>query len=262
MAELMRVGRILFAVAMAFFGVQYLIFASHAAGPAPGPPWTPGSPSLAWVAGVGLLAVAVCLVTKRQGRLAATLLGVVLLLRLLLVHLPGLIARLHDPGMWTTAFEILAMCGAAFVLAGMLSGGWPRSQGWDRAVDMMSEVGRLLFAIALVVFGVQHFMYASFVAMLVPAWIPGHLFWAYFVGVAFIAAAVSIVANRISRLAAILLGTMFLLWVILLHAPRVAAAGPHNGNEWTSEFVALAMCGGSFVLAGALSSGPGKRGAF
>ncbi|HMF63717.1 MAG TPA: hypothetical protein VK608_06470 [Edaphobacter sp.] len=262
MAELMRVGRILFAVAMAFFGVQYLIYASHVAGPAPGPPWTPSSQSLAWLAGVGLLGAAVCLVTKRQGRLAATLLGIVLLLRLLLVHLPGLIARPHDPGMWTTAFEILALCGAAFVLAGTLSGEWPRSQAWDRAVDTMSEVGRFLFAIALVVFGVQHFMYAKFVAMLVPAWIPEHLFWAYFVGVAFIAAAVSVATNKSARLAASLLGTMFLLWVILLHAPRVAAAGPHNGNEWTSEFVALAMCGGSFVLAGALSSGPGKRGTF
>jgi hypothetical protein len=53
------------------------------------------------------------------------------------------------------------------------------------------------------------------------------------------------------RLSGILLGMMFLLWVVLLHAPRVAMS-PHNGNEWTSEFVALAMCGASFVLAGAL----------
>jgi hypothetical protein len=26
---------------------------------------------------------------------------------------------------------------------------------------------------------------------------------------------------------------MFFLWVVLVHAPRVAAA-PHNGNEWNS----------------------------
>jgi hypothetical protein len=50
-------------------------------------------------------------------------------------------------------------------------------------------------------------------------------------------------------LAATLSGLMFFLWVISLHLPRVAAA-VHNGDEWTSAFVALAMCGGSWVLAG------------
>jgi hypothetical protein len=52
------------------------------------------------------------------------------------------------------------------------------------------------------------------------------------------------------RMAAMLLGAMFLLWVVFLHAPRVAGA-IRNGNEVTSLFVALAMCGLSFVLAGA-----------
>jgi hypothetical protein len=95
-------------------------------------------------------------------------------------------------------------------------------------------------------------MYGPFVATLVPAWIPGHLFWAYFVGVAFIAAALAIVTGKLAPLAATLLGTMFLLWVLTLHAPRVAAA-LHNANEWTSAFVALAISGGSFVMAGALA---------
>jgi len=102
-----------------------------------------------------------------------------------------------------------------------------------------------------VIFGVQHFMYAKFIATLIPVWIPGHLFWAYFVGVAFVATALSIATKIQGRLAAALLGLMFLLWVIVLHAPRVVAAA-HDGNEWTSAFVALAMSGGAFLVAGAL----------
>jgi len=109
--------------------------------------------------------------------------------------------------------------------------------------------GRFLFAISLVVFGAQHFLYAKFVATLVPSWIPGHLFWAYFVGVAFVAAALSIAIGKNARLAATLLGLMFILWVLTLHLPRVAAH-PHDGNEWTSAFVALAMCGGAWLVAG------------
>jgi hypothetical protein len=42
---------------------------------------------------------------------------------------------------------------------------------------------------------------------------------------------------------------MFFLWVIIVHATR-CAADPNNGNQWTSLFVALAMCGGGLVVAG------------
>ena len=49
-----------------------------------------------------------------------------------------------------------------------------------------------------------------------------------------------------------LLGLMFFLWVVILHAPRVAAS-PHNGNEWTSAFVALAMSGSALLVAGTLA---------
>ena len=53
------------------------------------------------------------------------------------------------------------------------------------------------------------------------------------------------------RLGAVLLGVMFLLWVVVLHAPRVLGS-LHNGDEWSSAFVALAMSGGSFMIAGTL----------
>ena len=115
-------------------------------------------------------------------------------------------------------------------------------------MDKIKTLGRIFIAIALVVFGVQHFMYGAFVAGLVPVWMPGRLFWAYFVGVAFFAAAAGILSQRLARPAATLLGVMFFLFVVLLHIPRIAAH-PSDGNEWTSGFVALAMCGGAWVLA-------------
>jgi len=115
-------------------------------------------------------------------------------------------------------------------------------------MDKITTLGRIFIAIALVVFGVQHSMYGAFVAGLVPAWMPGRLFWAYFVGAAFFAAAAGILYQRLARPAATLLGVMFFLFVVLLHIPRIAAH-PSDGNEWTSGFVALAMCGGAWVLA-------------
>ncbi len=231
MKNLSRVGRFLLAVAMAAFGIQYLVHA-FMAGPALGPPFSPVRPLWGYFTAVVLILAAVSIVAGKQTRCLAIVLAVTLLLRALLFYAPKLAANAHDPGPWTSGFEILAMCGAALVISG---------------IGLVA--GRFLFAISLVVFGAQHFLYAKFVATLVPSWIPGHLFWAYFVGVAFVAAALSIAIGKNARLAATLLGLMFILWVLTLHLPRVAAH-PHDGNEWTSAFVALAMCGGAWLVAG------------
>jgi hypothetical protein len=235
--NLIKLGRAFFAIAMAAFGIQFLIHALFSTGPGSGPPWTPAHPFWGYFTAIVCLAAAVCIAANIQVRCAAIALAVTILLRALLFYAPKLAANPHDPGPWTSGFELLALCGAALLLAG---------------AHVTIKLGRLLFAVSLVVFGVQHFLYAHFIATLVPSWIPGHLFWAYFVGVAFVAAALSITTQIKAGLAATWLGIMFLLWVLVLHLPRLAAAS-HNGNEWTSLFVALAMSGGAFLVAGSSS---------
>jgi len=219
---------------MAGFGIQYLVHALFSVGPGSGPPWTPAHPFWAFSTAIVSIAAAVSIAANIQVRCAAIVLAVTILARALLFYVPKLAANPHDPGPWTSGFELLALCGAALVLAG---------------AHTSIKLGRVLFAVSLVVFGVQHFLYAHFIATLVPSWILGHLFWAYFVGIAFVAAALSIATQIKIDLAATWLGVMFLLWVVVLHLPRVTAA-LHNGNEWTSLFVALAMSGGAFMLAG------------
>ena len=117
-------------------------------------------------------------------------------------------------------------------------------------MEKAQTLGKVFVAVSLIVFGVQHFLYGGFVATLVPAFMPGQLFWAYFVGVAFFAAAAGILYKLLSRPAATMLGVMFFLFVLLLHIPRIIGDS-RSGNEWTSGFVALAMCGGSWILASA-----------
>jgi uncharacterized membrane protein len=117
-------------------------------------------------------------------------------------------------------------------------------------VEKTQTLGRIFVAISLVVFGVQHFLYGGFVAGLVPTFMPGRLFWAYFVGVAFVVAAVGMLVELMARPATTMLGMMFFLFVVLLHIPRIVG-NSSDGNEWTSGLVALAMCGGAWVLASA-----------
>jgi hypothetical protein len=245
MDRLGRVGRVLFGLAMGLFGLLCLVFASGRRWPVIGPPWTQGSAGAAWLVGIGLFTAAVLIVGGWPvQRLAAGALGAGILLRALIVGAPLLVKHPRNPNGWTVMFELVAMGGAALVLAGATG-----RTGVSERVEI--KVGRYLFAISLLVFGVQHFMYANFIAGLVMAWIPWHFFWAEFVGVAFVGAAVSLATGIMARTVMMLLGAMFLLWVVVLHAPRVLGA-LHNGNEWTSGIVALAMGGAALILAGAV----------
>lgn len=259
-----RAGSILLAISMAAFGVRYLIYAISPTRLAPDPPWTSSGPVWAWLSAIVFIAAAASFIAGKKIDRAGIVLGSVLLLHILPLHVPHLAAHLHNPNDWTGTFELLAMFGGVLVLAAtcqsMLQHNIRPAPAPAPNLDILATLGRILFALSLIVFGIQHFMYARFVATLVPSWIPEHLFWAYFTGAAFIASAISIMTRYRGRLGATWLGVMFLLWVLLLHLPRVAAA-PHTGSEWTSGFVALAMCGASLVIAGSIAGfGPRRPG--
>jgi hypothetical protein len=58
-------------------------------------------------------------------------------------------------------------------------------QPWNSALDWLIKSGRFIFAIALVVLGLDHFLFFRLVASLVPLWIPWHLFWGVFLRLRF-----------------------------------------------------------------------------
>lgn len=234
MDKAIGLGRTIFAVGIALLGIQQILYGDFVQGAFIAPGWLPGRAFWAYLSGLGLTGAAVGLVVMKQVRLPALSLAALLAAELLVFHLTAPLAVLHDGVARTRALETLAFAAAAAFLAG--------------APAAVATLGRLLFAFAMVVFGVQHFMYAGFVATVVPSWIPGPLAWTYLTGVAMIAAGLSLAAGIKARLSGFLLGLMFLLWVALLHAPRVASR-MGDEKEWNSAAVALAMGGAAWVLA-------------
>ena len=93
------------------------------------------------------------------------------------------------------------------------------------------------------------------VKSLLPAWIPWHVFWVAFFGAVFIAAGLAIGLNYSERAGAAGLGLMFAIWVFTLHLPRVLGlygipGAPTSPDEWSSLFIAVALWGGPWALAG------------
>jgi uncharacterized membrane protein len=121
----------------------------------------------------------------------------------------------------------------------------PQSHGLGKFMPF----GRLFLAIPMAVFATEHFTDTADIASMVPRWIPAHTFWAYLVGVALLAAALSITVKIQSRLAATLLGAMFCCFVLMIHLPNIIAEA---GNRifWAVALREIAFSGGAFAFAG------------
>jgi uncharacterized membrane protein YphA (DoxX/SURF4 family) len=87
---------------------------------------------------------------------------------------------------------------------------------------------------------------------MIPAFIPAHLFWAYFTGAGHFLAGIAMLTNVFARLAAILFAVMVSGFVLLLHVPRVIGE-PGSRAEWTMLVIALTMTAAAWCAAGVLS---------
>jgi uncharacterized membrane protein len=121
-----------------------------------------------------------------------------------------------------------------------------------------SGIGRVLVlgpvceAVALAIFAAEHFLFAHDLAGAVPRWLPGPLFWTYFVGVALVAAAISLIVWRHVRWSALLLALLFLIFVATIHLPNLRVH-LHERLFWIVAVRETAFAGGTMVLAGSLS---------
>jgi uncharacterized membrane protein len=252
-SRVVSMGRIFFAVGMIVIGCQHFFFRHFIPMVVPlWPTWIPGRLFWVYLVGTILIVGGAAILFGIKARLAATLLGGFFLLSVVLLHIPGnVMAHVTRLGGWVDAFKAFSLAGCAFVVAGTFpkteAGSGRRSSiAW---LDKLIPLGMYPFAIGIATFGVCHFLYTPYIATLVPAWIPGHVFWAYFAGAALIASGVGMIVRVKARLAATLLGAMIFTWILVLHIPR-AIADPYSdvGNEWTSTFEAMAKSGVAFIL--------------
>src|SRR5260370_325580 len=242
-------GRIFVACSLVVFGIQHLIYGGFVATLVPA--FMPGRLFWAYFVGVAFFAAAIGILTKMLARPAATMLGVMFFLFVVLLHIPRIVGNSSNGNEWTSGFVALAMCGGAWVLASA-----SHLEEREKA-DPFLKLGRYFFAFAFVAFGIQHFVYARFVAGLGPPWYLGRPLWVCLIGVAFVAAGTAILLGQKARLAATFLATVSFLFFLLLYIPRIVAQLPNPG-PWPSGFEILALSVGALVLASTLPQASNK----
>jgi len=240
------VGRFFMASLLAVVGVQHFLYAAFVSTLVP--VWIPWRLFWAYFVGVAFFAAAVGILVEKLTPLAGTLLGVMFLAFLVTTHIPRIVKRSGEGNEWTSGLVALAMCGGAWIVART-----PRLEERETA-DPFLKLGPYLFALAMVGFGIQHFIDAKVGTRVGPPWYPGRPLWAYLTGAALIVAGAAIVIRKGRRWAGSFLGAIMVGWFLFLHLPRIVAM-PRNPGPWTSGFEILGMCGAALVLAAARDKG-------
>jgi hypothetical protein len=143
----------------------------------------------------------------------------------------------------------LSMCSAGLLL--FLIALWAAKTDVAQApgLDKIVALTNLCFAIPLAVFGALHLSGVGFVLPLVPPYMPWRLFWAYFVGCALVAAALSIATKIQVQWSGLLFGIMMFLFVAMLEFPG-ALSTPRDRFGWTVVIREMSFAGGGWLLAG------------
>lgn len=242
---------------MLVFGVQHFIFVSFVATIVP--PWIPWHLFCAYFVGAALIAAGLAMMARRNAYAAALLLGSMILSFVVLIHvrllleLPGdafaarpifgpFPARLHN------ALKDLGLSGAAFLFAGAQA----KVQN-NQHTRTAFTLGRLLFAIPMIAFGVVHFVHPAFAPGIPPMNttisfpIPGQPLWSYLTGVFLVVAGVCILFNLKIRVAGTLLGIAILLFLLLVWGPwLVSHPQDISGTNYLKD---LGLAGGALILA-------------
>jgi len=214
------------AIPLAVFGAEHISDGKSLLNAVPSyMPW-----HLFWVYFVGfaLAAASLSIATKIHARWSGLLFAVMMFLFVAMLHIPGAFTA-GGRIAWTIVFREMAFGGGGLVLAGI-------AMGCDGQGKSLINVGRVLIAIAAILFGVQHFLHPLGLPGVplekqMPTWIPARAFIDYLTGAFLIVAGVCFLLARRTRIAAAYLGTCIVLLVVVIYGPVLirALADPSAG---------------------------------
>ena len=219
------VGHAVFAATLMAVGVAGLIFGDFA-GVWSGPPkGFPARDLLAYLCALISLVAGAGLLFRRTALATARALLVLLVVWALVFKGRFILKQFTTEGTYQSLGENAVLVAGVWVLYACLAGDWDRRHVGFGTGERGVRGARVLYALAMVAFGLSHFFYLDLTAPLVPAWLPWHVGWAYFTGAAYLAAGAAILSGVGARLAAVLSTLQMGGFTLLIWLP-MALAGP------------------------------------
>ncbi|MBL8034595.1 MAG: DoxX family protein [Leptospiraceae bacterium] len=112
-------------------------------------------------------------------------------------------------------------------------------------------IGRILFSLPMIGFGLGHLTSAANMAAMVPAWLPGGVFWVYLTGVALVAAGIAIIINKLTFQAALGLSVLVMTFALTVHLPgMLKGEGMAKMMSMVALYKDIAISGAALYIAG------------
>jgi uncharacterized membrane protein len=220
--KIVALSNLCFAAPLAVFGALHLSDVNFVMPIVPSyMPWR-----LFWgyFVGFALLAASLSIATKIQVRWSGLLFGMMMFLFVAMLDTRAAIVHPRDRFVWTLVMRESSFASGGWILAGSAL----REQGHGQLGSKLFTMGRVIIAIAAILYGIEHFLHPANVPgvpleKLMPTWIPARLLISYLTGAILLVAGVCILLARKTRMAATDLGTWIVLLVLFVYGPILIA---------------------------------------
>jgi putative oxidoreductase len=116
----------------------------------------------------------------------------------------------------------------------------------------ITTIGRILFALPFVIFGINHFLMMDYYLGMLTSFIPLGAYTIILTGIMLIAAGISIITKRFVKFSTIMLSVLLFIFIVTIHIPHLI-----HDAEKTVTIIALlkdiSLMGGSLMIAGIYS---------
>jgi putative oxidoreductase len=113
----------------------------------------------------------------------------------------------------------------------------------------LTSVGRILFAIPFLIFGVNHFLMLDYYVGMLTSFIPLGAYTIILTGIFLIVTSISIITRKYIMQSTLVLASLLFLFIITIHIPHL-----FDDSDRTTTLIALlkdvSLMGGSLMIAG------------
>ena len=246
-----RLAKVILALSFAGFGVLCLVSGEFELFWKLSPASAPWRQAIADASGLMLLAGGLGMLLPRTAGLGTLVVTVNASLWLLLLGVPRVVAHPTREVTWLAFGQNLIIVTGGWTLLGSWAGRGGIPAGESSPKERVPRLALVLYALALPMVGLSHFVYLKLAVAAVPAWLPYRTGLAYLTGAGHIAAGLGILFGVLRRLAATAEATMLSIFALLVWVPAIVA-GPSTREPWMDFFITTMCAGAAWAIAGSL----------